>query len=61
MKIAASELCVTPSAISHRMRLMENILQKTMFDDGDFSLSPEGEKYLYVVQKSLNLLQAHTF
>ncbi|PUE56548.1 hypothetical protein B9Z36_09590 [Limnohabitans sp. Rim8] len=59
MKVAASELCVTPSAISHRMRLMESILQQTMFDDGDFSLSHEGEKYLCVVQQSLTLLQRY--
>ena len=35
MKKAAEELCVTPSAISHRMRLMESILQRPLFDDVD--------------------------
>jgi DNA-binding transcriptional LysR family regulator len=61
MKKAAEELCVTPSAISHRMRLMESILQRPLFDDVDFSLSPEGEQYLQVVRESLGLLQRHSF
>jgi len=60
MKKAAEELCVTPSAISHRMRLMESILQRSMFDDADFSLSPEGVQYLHVVRESLELLKRHS-
>lgn len=61
MKKAAEELCVTPSAISHRMRLMESILQRPMFQDLDFSLSADGEIYLEVVRESLGLLQRHSF
>lgn len=57
IKIAAAELCVTPSAISHRMRLMDQILQRALFHDSSFSLTPEGTKYLNVVQDSLNSLE----
>lgn len=60
MKKAAEVLCVSPSAISHRMRLMESILQKRMFDDLKFSLSEDGEQYLQVVKESLDLLQSHS-
>ncbi len=57
MKIAANELCVSPSAISHRMKLMESILQINLFDD-DFLLSQQGERYLKTVRKVLELLKA---
>lgn len=61
MKKAAEVLCISPSAISHRMRLMESILQKRMFDDPTFSLSDEGAQYLQVVSESLSLLKRHSF
>jgi len=60
VKIAATELCVTPSAISHRMRLMEQILQKSMFNGTEFSLTPEGQRYLRIVRNSLGLLSKYS-
>jgi LysR family transcriptional regulator, glycine cleavage system transcriptional activator len=60
MKKAAEVLCLSPSAVSHRMKLMESILQKRMFEDMSFSLSEDGERYLQVVRESLILLQSHS-
>lgn len=60
MKKAAEVLCLSPSAVSHRMKLMESILQKRMFEDMSFSLSEDGERYLQVVRESLILLQSQS-
>jgi LysR family glycine cleavage system transcriptional activator len=61
MKKAAEVLCVSPSAVSHRIRLMEQILERSLFDGVDFSLSSESAQYLKVVRESLVLLQSHSF
>mgnify|MGYP000104749964 CR=1 FL=1 len=53
MKKAAEVLCVSPSAVSHRIRLMEKILERSLFDGVDFSLSSESVQYLKVVRESL--------
>ena len=37
---AADELCVTPSAVSHRIRQLESHVGFKLFGRGDFSLAP---------------------
>jgi DNA-binding transcriptional LysR family regulator len=44
-----------PCAISHRMKLLESILDIPLFDD-EYSLSIEGQLNLVNVQASLKLL-----
>lgn len=61
MKKAAEVLCVSPSAVSHRIRLMESILKTSLFSGENFTLNEESEQYLKVVRKSLLLLQSHSF
>ena len=43
---AAEELHVTPSAVSHRVKQLEQILGTPLFARADFSLTPEGVEYL---------------
>lgn len=54
---AADELCVTPSAVSHRIRQLESFLDCRVFDRADFRLTPEGEAYLANVRAGLAALQ----
>jgi LysR family glycine cleavage system transcriptional activator len=54
---AAEALSVTPSAVSHRIRLMETQLGFRVFARGDFSLSTEGAAYLARVREALSALQ----
>ena len=42
----AEELCVTPSAVSHRVKQLEQILGVRLFGRADFSLTTEGSAYL---------------
>ena len=56
IKLAAEELCVTPSAISHRIRLLESILKIQMFNE-NFTLSEQGERYIKIVCQVLDLLK----
>jgi DNA-binding transcriptional LysR family regulator len=53
---AASELCVTPSAISHRIRQLEQFLGFQLFWRTDFSLTMEGQGYLSNVCEGLRAL-----
>lgn len=55
---AAQELCVTPSAISHRIRQLEEILDIRLFarTSADFPLTPEGRNYLETVRTALESL-----
>ncbi len=55
VKLAATELCVSPSAVSHRMKLLESILDIPLFHD-EYSLTTEGQFYLRNVRASLKLL-----
>lgn len=55
--LAGEELCVTPSAISHRIRQLEAQLGIELFGRGDFTLSHEGADYLARVREALALLQ----
>ena len=53
----ADELCVTPSAVSHRVRQLEQILGTRLFGRTDFSLTTEGSAYLAQVREGLAALQ----
>lgn len=57
IKKAAHELSVTPSAISHRIKLLENILETTLFDRVDFQLTVHGEQYIEATESSLQILR----
>ena len=54
---AAEELCVTPSAVSHRVKQLEQILGVKLFGRADFSLTTEGSEYLAHVREGLATLQ----
>ncbi|QHE88340.1 LysR substrate-binding domain-containing protein [Hydrogenophaga sp. BPS33] len=51
------ELNVTPSAVSHRVRQLEQILGVKLFGRADFSLTIEGSEYLAHVREGLGILQ----
>lgn len=53
---AAAELCVTPSAISHRTRQLEQVLGFKLFSRTDFSPTLEGTEYLQDVREGLRAL-----
>ncbi|GAB2488362.1 transcriptional regulator GcvA [Comamonas humi] len=53
----ADELCVTPSAVSHRIRQLEQVLGVRLFGRADFSLTTEGHAYLAHVREGLDSLQ----
>jgi DNA-binding transcriptional LysR family regulator len=55
--LAAEELSVTPSAVSHRMRQLETQLGVRLFARSDFSLSADGAAYLGHVRQGLQALQ----
>ena len=54
---AADELCVTPSAISHRIKQLEQAIGTKLFGRADFSLTTEGSEYLAHVREGLATLQ----
>jgi len=54
---AAEELFVTPSAVSHRVKQLEQILGTKLFGRADFSLTTEGIEYLAHVREGLTTLQ----
>lgn len=56
--IAAEELCITPSALSHRIRLLEDFVGERLFhrDGRSISLSEFGRRYLDVVRSALRTL-----
>ncbi|AMO23070.1 LysR substrate-binding domain-containing protein [Ramlibacter solisilvae] len=53
---AADELCVTPSAVSHRVRQLEQIIGTKLFGRADFSLTTDGSEYLAQVREGLAVL-----
>lgn len=61
-KSAASELCVTPSAISHQVSLLETYIGKPMFarKSNRVELTPDGQHYLTSVGPILDQLEAST-
>ena len=54
---SAEELCVTPSAVSHRVKQLEQIIGTKLFGRADFSLTTEGVEYLAHVREGLSMLQ----
>jgi DNA-binding transcriptional LysR family regulator len=56
--VAAEELCITPSALSHRIRLLEEFVGERLFirDGRAVSLSEFGRRYLDVVRAALRTL-----
>jgi LysR family glycine cleavage system transcriptional activator len=54
---AAEELFVTPSAVSHRVKQLEQIIGTRLFGRADFSLTTEGSEYLAQVREGLACLQ----
>ncbi|MET0311216.1 MAG: LysR substrate-binding domain-containing protein [Burkholderiaceae bacterium] len=54
---AAEELCVTPSAVSHRVKQLEQIVGVRLFGRADFSLTTEGSEYLAHVREGLAILE----
>jgi LysR family glycine cleavage system transcriptional activator len=56
--VAAEELCITPSALSHRIRLLEDFVGERLFirDGRVVSLSEFGRRYLDVVRSALRTL-----
>lgn len=56
--LAAEELCITPSALSHRIRLLEDFVGERLFlrDGRSLTLSEFGRRYLDVVRTALRTL-----
>lgn len=56
--VAADELCITPSALSHRIRLLEEFVGERLFirDGRSVGLSEFGRRYLDVVRAALRTL-----
>ncbi|ODS71077.1 MAG: LysR family transcriptional regulator [Acidovorax sp. SCN 68-22] len=55
--LTADELCVTPSAVSHRVKQLEQIIGTRLFGRADFSLTTDGIAYLAHVREGLGALQ----
>ena len=55
--LAAEELHVTPSAVSHRVRQLEEAVGTKLFGRADFSLTTAGSGYLANVREGLGALQ----
>ena len=54
---AADELFVTPSAVSHRVKQLEQVVGLKLFGRADFSLTTEGSEYLAHVREGLASLE----
>jgi LysR family transcriptional regulator, glycine cleavage system transcriptional activator len=61
-KAAAEELCITPSAVSHQVKLLETQLGILLFERGPHSLvlTEAGQKYLQSVDALFSRLEAAT-
>jgi DNA-binding transcriptional LysR family regulator len=57
VNLAAEELAVTPSAVSHRIRQLELLLGLKFFTGSDFSLSADGMAYLARVREAIAALR----
>ncbi|WP_208513189.1 LysR substrate-binding domain-containing protein [Variovorax paradoxus] len=57
VNLAAEELSVTPSAVSHRIRQLESQLGLRFFAGSDFSLSADGIVYLARVREAIFALE----
>ena len=56
---AASELCITKSAVSHRIKLLEEYFQSSVFvrRSGGLEITPQGAFFLESVRNALETLQ----
>jgi LysR family glycine cleavage system transcriptional activator len=56
--LAADELCITPSALSHRIRLLEELVGERLFlrEGRSLGLSDFGRRYLDIVRQALRTL-----
>jgi LysR family glycine cleavage system transcriptional activator len=61
-KAAADELCITPSAVSHQVKLLEAQLGIPLFERGPHSLqlTEAGQKYLHSIDALFNRLEIVT-
>ncbi|MBC7982408.1 MAG: LysR family transcriptional regulator [Candidatus Obscuribacterales bacterium] len=61
-KAAAEELCITPSAVSHQVKLLETQLGIALFERGPRSLllNEAGQKYLQSIDTAFSRLEAVT-
>ena len=61
-KLAAEELCVTPSAISHQIRILEDYLATTLFirEHNRLTLTPTGMTYVGKLTTLLDTLDQST-
>ena len=61
-RVAADELCITPSAVSHQVKLLEAQLGMPLFDRGPHSLAlnDAGRMYLQCVDTVFSRLEAAT-
>jgi LysR family glycine cleavage system transcriptional activator len=61
-KAAAEELCITPSAVSHQIKLLESQLGLALFERGAHSLllTEAGEKYLQSLDAIFSKLESVT-
>ncbi len=59
---ASEELCVTPSAVSHQLKSLEEFLGVDLFkrEKRSIALTPAGERYLPSVQMALDELELAT-
>lgn len=59
---AAAELHVTPSAVSHQIKTLEDFLGKSLFTRAKrrVALTPEGRKYLSAIQQALEDIRVAT-
>lgn len=58
--LAARELCITPSALSHRLKQLEEFTNIQLFSkaSGEFILTAAGENYLEIVREALGTLSS---
>lgn len=56
--LAARELCITPSALSHRIKQLETLIGTPLFakTEGDLILTAKGHEYLGAVREALGVL-----
>src|SRR4249919_1164948 len=61
-KVAADELCITPSAVSHQVKLLEAQLGIPLFDRGPHSLAltEAGRMYLQAIDTVFTRLESAT-
>ena len=54
---AADELCISPSAVTHRIRQLEALAGTALFERNSYVLTAAGTQYLAIVHSGLQALQ----